>query len=132
MKNRVAITAVVLVALALVTAAGAGTSSATTSFAPPGPTSGQTLYVTFVISSTAPVVPYEYAIQNTCAYPKGHFTLGQRDDITAWTDTDPATGNPQVTMPVYLQSVPSGATCKVSLVSKNTVVKGSTETYPVA
>jgi hypothetical protein len=132
MKNRVAITAVVLVALALVTAAGAGTSTATTSWAPQVPTSGQTLYVTFVISSTAPVVPYEYAIQNTCAYPKAHFTLGQRDDITAWTDTDPATGNPQVTMPVYLQSVPSGATCKVSLVSKNTVVKGSTETYSVA
>lgn len=131
MKNRVAITAVVLVALALVTAAGAGTSTATTSWAPQVPTSGQTLYVTFVIFTTAPVVPYEYAMQNTCAYPKGHFTLGQRDDITAWTDTDPA-GNPQVTMPVYLQSVPVDAVCKVSLVSKNTVVKGSTQTYTVS
>ena len=35
-------------------------------------------------------------------------------------------------MPVYLQSVPAGAVCKVSLVSKNTVVKGSTQTYTVA
>lgn len=131
MKNRVAITAVVLVALALVTAAGAGTTTATTSWGTQVPTSGQTLYVTFVIFTTAPVVPYEYALQNTCAYPQGHFTLGQRDDITAWTDTDPA-GNPQVTMPVYLQSVPADAVCKVSLVSKNTVVKGSTQTYTVA
>lgn len=131
MKNRVAITAVALVALALATAAGAGTSSATTTWGSQVPTSGETLYVTFTISTTAPVVPYEYALQNTCAYPKAHFTLGQRDDITAWTDTDPATGNPQVTMPVYLQSVPAGATCKVSLVSKNTVVKGSTATYTV-
>jgi hypothetical protein len=131
MKNLAAITGVALVALALVTAAGAGSTTASTSWTGQVPTTGQTLNVTFTISSFAPVVPYEYAVQNTCAYPKAHFTLGQRDDITAWTDTDPVSGNPQVTMPVYLQSVPAGATCKVSLVSKNTVVKGSTQTYTV-
>jgi hypothetical protein len=43
----------------------------------------------------------------------------------AWTDQDPF-GNPQVTMPVYLLSVPSGSSCRVSLVKNNTVVKGST------
>ena len=35
-------------------------------------------------------------------------------------------------MPVYLESVPSGATCKVFARPKNTVVKGSTQTYTVA
>jgi hypothetical protein len=34
-------------------------------------------------------------------------------------------------MPVYLQSVPAGASCKVSLVANNTVVKGSTTSYIV-
>jgi hypothetical protein len=76
-------------------------------------------------------VPYEYALQNTCAYPKGHFTLGQHDDIATWTDQGPG-GEPQVTMPVYLETVPVGATCKVSLVKNNTVVKGSTQTYSVS
>ena len=131
MKNLAAITGVALVALALAAAAGAGSTTASTSWAGQTPTTGQTLNVTFGISSFAPVVPYEYAVQNTCAYPKGHFTLGQRDDIVAWTDTDPVFGKPQVTMPVYLQSVPAGASCKVSLVTKNTVVKGSAKSYTV-
>ena len=38
-------------------------------------------------------------------------------------------GNPQVTMPVYLQSVPAGASCKVTLVRNNTVLKGSAKSY---
>ena len=94
------------------------------------PVSGTTLSVKFTVFGTTPVVPYEYALKNECAYPKGHFTLGQQDDIVYWTDQD-ANGNPQVTMPVYLQSVPAGASCKVSLVANNTTVKGSTESYTV-
>ena len=35
-------------------------------------------------------------------------------------------GNPDVIMPVYLQTVPQDASCKVSLVRNNTVVKAST------
>ena len=128
MKRLVA-TIVVLVALIAVSAAGAGPNTASTALVGT-PTSGQTLYVTFTVFGSAPVVPYEYALQNTCAYPKGHFTLGQHDDIVAWTDQD-VNGNPQVTMPVYLQSVPAGANCKVSLVKNNTVVKGSAVSYTV-
>ena len=94
------------------------------------PVSGDTLYVKFTVFGTTPVVPYEYAVENTCAYPQNNFKLGQHDDIVYWTDRDPS-GNPQVTMPVYLQSVPTGAACKVSLVKKNTVVKGSTVGYTV-
>jgi hypothetical protein len=130
MKTRVALATVVLVALAAASAAGAQPNSAATTWGSQTPTSGQTLLVTFTVFGTTPVVPYEYALQNTCAYPKGHFTLGQHDDIVTWTDRD-ADGNPQVTMPVYLQSVPAGATCKVSLVANNTAVKGSTQSYTV-
>ena len=78
-------------------------------------------------------MPFEYAIDNVCVYPAkpfGHYTLGQHDAIVTWTDVDPS-GKPQVTMPVYLQSVPPGSTCKVSLTEGNVVVKGSTVSYSV-
>jgi hypothetical protein len=129
MKTLAALATVALLALATVSAAGAQPNTATSALGGAA-VAGQTLNVTFTVFGTVPVVPYEYALQNTCAYPKGHFTLGQHDDIVTWTDVD-AFGNPQVTMPVYLQSVPVGANCKVSLVDKNTVVKGSTTSYTV-
>jgi hypothetical protein len=129
MKTLATLATVALLALATVSAAGAQPNTA--SITPVNtPMAGDTFYVTWTVFGTTPVVPYEYALQNTCAYPKSHFTLGQRDDIVVWTDHDPA-GNPQVTMPVYLQSVPAGASCKVSLVRNNTVVKGSTLAYTV-
>jgi hypothetical protein len=128
-KTLASVIGVVLVTLAAVGAAGAAPNSARTVLNDV-PTSGQTLNVTFTVFGTAPVVPYDYALQNTCTLTGGHFTLGQFDLIAAWTDHD-ANGNPQVTMPVYLQSVPSGASCRVSLVTKNTVVKGSTKSYTV-
>jgi len=133
MRRLAILAAVGATALVVATAAGAAPNSATTTFGGT-PTSGQTLAVTFTVFGSIPVVPYEYAIQNTCVYPPkafGHFTLGQRDDIVLWTDSD-AHGNPQVTMPVYLQSVPAGSTCKVSLMDNNTVVKGSTVPYTVS
>src|SRR4051812_40106344 len=106
-----------LVCLAAAGSAGAAQNSASTQLLGP-PTSGDTLNVKFTVFGTTPVVPYEYALENTCAYPKGHFTLGQHDDIVTWTDQD-SNGNPQVTMPVYLQSVPAGASCRVTLVRNN-------------
>jgi hypothetical protein len=128
MKTLAIAAAAVLAGLAA-TPAGAQPNSASSQLLGP-PASGTTLNVKFTVFGTTPVVPYEYALQNTCAYPKGHFTLGQHDDIVYWTDQDGG-GNPQVTMPVYLQSVPAGASCKVSLVANNTVVKGSTTSYIV-
>jgi len=133
--RRLAIITAVTASLVLAGAAGAGTSSATTSLGSV-PTAGQTLNVTFTIFTTAPVVPYQYALQNTCVYPptksSGAFKLGQHDAIAAWTDTD-AAGHPVVTMPVYLQSVPVGSSCKVSLVDGNNVaVKCSTVSYTVS
>jgi hypothetical protein len=132
--------AVAATALSVAVAAGAAPNSATTI---PGidpvtnvtstPVAGGTFYVKFTVFGTQPVVPYEYALQNTCVYPPkpwGHYTLGQHDAIATWTDSD-SQHNPQVTMPVYLQSVPAGSTCRVSLMDNNTVVKGSTYSYTV-
>ncbi|HEU5244579.1 MAG TPA: hypothetical protein VFU33_09270, partial [Gaiellaceae bacterium] len=108
--------------------------SATTVLLNPPPTSGATLDVRFTVFGGTPVVPYEYALQNVCITPNqkgGSFTIGQHDPIVYWTDQD-AQGDPQVTMPVYLESVPAGSSCKVSLVRNNTVVKGSTVAYTVS
>jgi len=133
MKTAAAIAIVLLSALAAASGVGAQPNSASTELLGT-PTSGQTLSVRFTVFGTTPVVPYEYALQNTCVYPAkpyGHFTLGQHDDIVYWTDQD-AFGNPQVTMPVYLQSVPAGSACKVSLVKNNTALKGSAVSYSVS
>jgi hypothetical protein len=133
MKRLAAAATVLLLALAIASQAGAAPNTASTYLQPPGPHAGSTLYVTFTVYGTTPVVPYEYALQNTCVYPSktwGNYTLGQHDDIASWTDKD-ADGNPQTTMPVYLQSVPEGSKCRVSLMRNNTIVKGSTQSYTV-
>jgi hypothetical protein len=93
------------------------------------PTSGETLYVDASVTSITPVVPYEYAIQNECAFPHRSGSSLQHDDIITWTSE--VNGVPHVTMPIYLQSVPVGSSCKVFLVRNNTVVKGSTSSYTV-
>jgi hypothetical protein len=95
------------------------------------PTSGQTLYVDASVHSITPVVPYEYAIRNECGIAgKPGYSI-QQDDIVYWTSQDTA-GDPHVTMPIYLQSVPSGSKCKVFLIRNGTVtVKGSTTSYTV-
>jgi len=98
---------------------------------PSQPVSGATFYVDASVHSITPVVPYEYAIRNECgiAGKPGYST--QQDDIIYWTSQD-ANGDPHVTMPIYLQSVPTGSKCKVFLVRNgNVVVKGSTTPYTV-
>lgn len=122
MKTRLALASAVAAALAVAASAGARPNSTTIDLG--APIAGDTMLVTFEVSGTIPVVPYEYALENTCALKGGHFTLGQHDDILYWSDTD-LDGNPDVVMPVYLQTVPVGASCKVSLVRNNTVVKAS-------
>jgi hypothetical protein len=134
MRTLAALTTVVLVALAVATAAGAAQNSAQTDLVNPPPTSGATLNVRFTVFGGTPVVPYEYALENVCITPgakRGGFTVGQHDAIVYWTDED-AQGDPQVTMPVYLESIPAGSSCKVSLVKNNVAVKGSTVAYTVS
>ncbi len=131
MKTISTLVGALLATLALAASAAAQPNTASTTLENDA-TAGETLYVTFTVYGTEPVVPYGYALRNTCSYKSkgGSYTLGQRDDIVTWTDQGPD-GEPRVTMPVYLQSVPSGASCKVSLVRNNTVVKGSTVGYTV-
>jgi hypothetical protein len=97
---------------------------------PSQPVSGATFYVDASVHSITPVVPYEYAIQNECAFPQRSGSSLQHDDIVYWTSQD-SNGDPHVTMPIYLQSVPPGSKCKVFLVRNNTAVKGSTSSYTV-
>jgi hypothetical protein len=134
MKTLAGLATTILLALGAATAAAAPSTTASTSLGG-APTSGQTLAVTFTLFTTKPVVPYEYALENVCITTRsaGHYTIGQHDEIVTWTDTDDGTptGNPQVTMPVYLQSVPTGSSCRVSLVTSTTAVKGSTMEYTV-
>jgi hypothetical protein len=89
---------------------------------------GTTMNVQVSVTSETPVVPYEYAIQNECKLPDRTLVY-QHDDIVSWTFVDG--GAPSAIMPVYLQSVPAGANCKVFLVRNNTTVKGSTTWYSV-
>ena len=94
------------------------------------PTSGQTLSVDASVHSNTPVVPYEYAIRNECGIAGKPGYSVQQDDIVTWTSG--TLTDPHVTMPIYLQSVPSGSKCKVFLIRNGTVtVKGSTSSYTV-
>ena len=129
MRRLAILAAVVLVALAAASVAGGAPNTATTTLDPAAPASGTTAYATFTVFGTTPVVPYEYALDNVCTMKQGNFRLGQRDDIVYWNQD--SAGNPMVVMPVYLQSVPSGATCRIQLIRNNTVVKGSTVQYTV-
>lgn len=94
------------------------------------PTSGQTLLVDASVHSNTPIVPYEYAIRNECGIEGKPGYSTQKDDIVSWTSG--TLTDPHVTMPIYLQSVPSGSKCKVFLVRNGNVsVKGSTSSYTV-
>jgi hypothetical protein len=128
MKRLATLAAVALAALGAASGAGAAQNSGTTTLSTPSPTSGTTLDVTFTVSGGTPVVPYEYALDNVCTMKTGDFKLGQHDAIVYW---DSVNGVPTVTMPVYLESVPSGATCRIQLTHNNTVVKGTTVQYTV-
>jgi hypothetical protein len=136
MKRLIAGAAAVLLALALAgPVAAVPTSGKVVKGIDPGtgltsqPVSGATFYVDASVHSITPVVPYEYAIRNECGVPGKPGSSAQQDDIVTWTSED-GNGDPHVTLPIYLQSVPSGSKCKVFLVRNgNVVVKGSTLSY---
>lgn len=100
------------------------------------PVAGGSVDVQVEVISATPVVAYEYSIVNQCWFTgraSGPSDSYQRDDIVNWVfSSPPAHGTvPQAIMPVDLTSVPEGATCKVSLVKNNTLVKGSVTKYVV-
>ena len=93
------------------------------------PTTGDTLRVDAVVVTNTPVVAYEYAINNQCAFPTRKGSSSQTDAIVTWTyELD---GLPHAVLPIYLQSVPSGSSCKVFLTRNGVVVKGTTTAYAV-
>lgn len=127
MKRVIPIIAAGLLALVAALPVSAGPTSGTTEVPSPQ-TAGTTMVVTLTIDSIAPVVPFEYAVQNECSWGrKATSTSYQRDDIIDWTiDAD---GLPSTTMPIYLQSIPAGARCKVFMMRGSTQVKGSATSY---
>lgn len=129
MKRSIALAAGVIAAALVTAPVSAGNATGTTTFVNPPPTSGTTLYVDVSVKTTAPVVAYEYAIQNECKLPDRGGSTFQRDAIVYWTFVDG--GDPHTIMPVYLQSVTAGSKCKVFLVKGTVVVKGSTTEYAV-
>lgn len=131
MKRSMSVVAAVAFTLAVAGAAVAGPPTTGKTSLLGDPTTGQTLDVDASVHSTAPVVPYEYAIRNECGVAGKPGSSTQQDDIVTWTSED-ANGDPHVTMPIYLQTVPAGSKCKVFLVRNgNVVVKGSTSSYTV-
>lgn len=131
MKRSISVLAGLVLALGVAGPAAAGPPTTGKTVLVNTPTSGQTLYVDASVHSNTPVVPYEYAIRNECGIAgKPGYSI-QQDDIVYWTSQD-AAGDPHVTMPIYLQSVPSGSKCKVFLIRNgNVTVKGSTSSYTV-
>lgn len=131
MKRSMSVLAAVVLSLAMAGGAVAGPPTTGNTSLLGAPTSGQTLLVDASVHSTAPVVPYEYAIRNECGIAGKPGSSAQQDDIVTWTSED-GNGDPHVTMPIYLQTVPVGSKCKVFLVRNgNVVVKGSTSSYTV-
>lgn len=131
MKRSISVLIGLVLALTVTGSALAGPPTTGKTVLVNAPTSGQTLYVDASVHSNTPVVPYEYAIRNECGIQgKPGYSI-QQDDIVYWTSQD-AAGDPHVTMPIYLQSVPSGSKCKVFLIRNGTsTVKGSSSSYTV-
>jgi len=93
------------------------------------PQSGTTMLVDAWVSSQAPVVAYEYSIQNECKFPHRSGSSTQRDDIVYWTyELD---GLPHAVLSVNLQTVPAGSSCTVFLAHGNVTVKGTAVRYTV-
>ena len=121
-----------VLAIASVSAAIAGPPSGTTTLL--GPALEDTpVDVDVSLTTTSPIVPYEYSIENRCWFDgsySGHFDSYERHDLIGpWFNN--IDGTPHTTATINLQLVPAGAVCKVYIVKNNTTVKGTTTTYPV-
>ena len=127
MKRLTAVATGILAGLLVAAPVAAGQASGTTHLLS-APVAGAVVVVDVSVKTAGPVVPYEYAIQNECAFPKKGSTL-QHDDIVYWTFEED--GVPHATMPVDLGPVPSGSKCKVFILHGNVVVKGSVTPYTV-
>ena len=129
--------------LLLTAAAGAVLAIASVSAAIAGPASGTTTLlgpaledtpvdVDVSLTTTSPIVPYEYSIVNQCWFDgsiNGHYDSYERHDLIGpWFTIG---GTPHTTATINLQLVPAESRCKVYVVKNNTTVKGTTTIYDV-
>ena len=122
-------------AMATFTPVYAGTASGTTELLDP-PVSGEYVDVDVSVLSEAPVVAYLYSLQNKCYFSgnaNGKADSLEEFSIANWNYSEPPPNGaaPHAVETINLLPVPSGATCKVSLVNNNTTVKGSTTVFTV-
>ena len=132
--NRLSILSVsAALALGLATLASAGTATGTTKIlgaAAPDAVTDTPTDVEISITTTAPVVPYEYSLINKCWFSgktSGPSDSFERFDLAGPWFLEP----PTMIVSVNVQPVPEGSRCKVYLIKNNTVVKGSTTSYSV-
>jgi hypothetical protein len=142
MKVIAVVVAPVLLALSLVAVVNAAPASGTTAIlgkASERPTysSGNSAFantptdVDVSIVGGAPIVPYEYSVENRCWFSgrtSGPSDSYERFDLIGpWFNVG---GKPHTTVTVNNNPVPTGS-CKVAIVHNNTSVKGSTTTYAI-
>lgn len=132
MKLMISIAAALLLALAAVSGVSAGLATGTITLLEPA-TENHPVDILVSISTTAPVVPYEYSVVNRCWF-SGKYS-GQGDSYERFDLAGPFFAGPdgavQTTVTINLQPIPEGSACKVYIAKNNTVLKGSTTTYEV-
>lgn len=124
--------ATIVLALSAISAVSAAPASGTTTLLGT-PRENQPVDVLVSIVSDAPIVPYEYSVENLCWFSgryAGHFDSYERFDLIGpWFEG--SSGSAQTTVTINLQPVPADSVCKVSILRNNTTVKGSTTPYTV-
>ena len=122
----------IVLGLATVSVARAGTASGTTAIVGGVAHANTPTDVDVSIVGGAPSVPYEYSLINRCWFSgktSGPSDSYERFDLFGpWFDVG---GVPHMTVTVNNNPVSAGANCKVLLIHNNTVVKGSTTAYSV-
>jgi hypothetical protein len=135
-------TAILALVLTLGSAGGAAAAPATGTTAILGPAGGPYDGLAHAYTPTdvdvsivggAPIVPYEYAVENRCWFSgkiSGPSDSYERFDLIGpWVvGTD---GQPHTTVTINNNPVGAGAGCRVQIVHTNTVVKGSTTSYGI-
>ena len=132
MRLIISTAAALLLALSAVSGVHAGPATGDTTLLDT-PKANTPVDVLVSITSTAPVVAYEYSIVNQCWLSgryAGHFDSYERFDLTGPFFAG-AGGAAETTVTINLQPIPAGAVCKVFIVKGNTVLKGSTTEYTV-
>jgi hypothetical protein len=125
--------AVVLLILALAVPGVASASGVTSGSTTVGtPVAGTEVDVIVSLTSTTPVVAYEYSIVNRCWFSgvyRGQSESYERFDIAGpWFESN---GTATTTVAVNLNDVPAGSACKVSIIDGASPVKDSTTAYSV-